>query len=36
MFNFLAVKERKKRYRNLTIDFLYRLYSTLLAVYVAA
>ena len=35
MFNFLAVKERKKRYRYLVIDFLYRLYSTLLAVYVA-
>ena len=24
---YLAVKERKKRYRNLATDFLYRLYS---------
>lgn len=35
MFNFLAVKERKKRYRNIVVQFLYRLYSTLLAVCVA-
>ena len=26
---YFAVKERKKRYRNLVIIFLYRLYSTL-------
>ena len=29
IFFYLAVKERKKRYRNLATDFLYRLYSTL-------